>query len=359
MDFGREQRNLERFRDNFKDDPSVRFPEPHPDLCSRRVLTMDLLEGVSISRKEELDASGLDLAEIARRGADLFLAMIFRDGFYHADPHPGNLMVLTDRQPGTLQEGATDSEARVMGVLDCGMVGRIDDALRDDLERILIAVVGQDSAAITEIVSRVGEVPADMDDTTLRSSIQDFVEEYTHQSLDKFDLGGCLKAMIEIIHEHRIILPAKVAMLIKVFIILEGTAQQLNPTFNLAELIRPYAQKAVSRRYSVKRLAKRMRTTYRDWDDLFRHVPSDLASILRNVKSGKFDIHLEHRRLEPIVNRLVLGILTAALFIGSTSLCDYQVPPVIHGISVPGLLGCLVSITMGWSLIRAIRRPRD
>jgi ubiquinone biosynthesis protein len=165
--------------------------------------------------------------------------------------------------------------------------------------------------------------------------------------------------MIEIIREHRISLPTKVVMLIKTLIVLEGTARQLNPTFNLAELIRPYAQKAVSRRYSAKQLVNRLRKTYGDWDDLIRRVPRDLADILRGVKSGKFEVHLEHRRLEPIVNRLVLGILTAALFIGSTSLCDYQVPPVIRGISVPGFLGCLVSITMGWLLIRAIRRRRD
>ncbi len=359
LDFGREQRNLERFRENFKDDPSVRFPEPHPDLCSRRILTMELLEGIGVNKKEELDASGLDLAAIARRGADLFLAMIFRDGFYHADPHPGNLMVLTDRNPVALEEEVAAPETRIIGVLDCGMVGRLDDALRDDLERVLIAVGRQDSAAIAEIVSRIGEVPADVDDAALRSAIQDFVEEYTHQSLDAFDLSGCLKAMIEIIRQHRIVLPTKVVMLLKTLIVLEGTARQLNPTFNLAELIRPYAQKAVSRRYAPKQLINRLRRTYGDWDDLIRRLPRDLADILRGVKSGKFEVHLEHRRLEPIVNRLVLGILTAALFIGSTSLCDYQVPPVIRGISLPGLLGCLVSITMGWLLIRAIRRRRE
>lgn len=358
LDFGRERRNLERFRRNFKDDPSLMFPEPVPDLCSRRVLTMDRLEGVSLSKKEELDASGLNLAEIARRGADLFLAMIFRDGFYHADPHPGNLMILTDRQSGAFDGPAANSHTRVIGVLDGGMVGRIDDALRENLETALIAISRQDSGAVTEIVARVGEVPADADEAALRSSIQDFVEEYTHQSLDEFDLSGCLNAMIEMIREYRIALPTKVTMLLKVLILLEGTARQLNPTFNLAEVIRPYAQKAVLRRYSRKRLASRLRTAYATWDDLLRRVPRDVADILRNVRSGKFDVHLEHRRLEPIVNRLVLGILTAALFIGSTSLCDHQVPPVFHGISVPGFMGCLVSIAMGWSLTRAIRQSR-
>ena len=246
----------------------------------------------------------------------------------------------------------------MIGVLDCGMVGRIDEALRDDLERALIAVSRQDSAAVADIVARIGEAPADVDEAALRSSIQDFVEEYTHESLEAFDLSGCLNALIGIIREHRIVLPTKVAMLLKMLIILEGTAQQLNPRFNLAELIRPYAKKSVLRRHSAKRLVGRLRTAYADWDDLIRRAPRELADILRGVKSGKFDIHLEHRRLEPLVNRLVLGILTAALFVGSASLCDYQVPPVIRGISVPGFVGCLVSVTMGWSLIRAIRRSR-
>ena len=357
LDFGRELRNLQRFRETFKEDALIRFPEPHPDLSSRRVLTMDLLEGISASNKEDLAASGQDLAEIARRGASLFLNMIFRDGFYHADPHPDNLMVLTDVRLEVAQAKVSDSKS-VIGVLDCGKVARLDDSLRADLETALIAAVDQDWGMITEMVARICELPAEIDESALRNGIEEFLDEYTHQSMDEFDLRSCLKGIIEGVRNHRMVLPAKVAMLLKVLVVLEGTAQQLNPAFSLAELMRPYAEKAISRRYSPERLVRRLKAACKDWDNLFRSLPKDAANILHNVKCGKFDMHLEHRRLEPIVNRLVLGILTAALFVGSASLCDYQVPPVIRTISVPGFLGCFVAIAMGWSIIRAIHRSK-
>ncbi len=117
---------------------------------------------------------------------NLFIEMIFRDGFYHADPHPGNLMVLTDHMM------TNEVDVAVLGILDCGMVGRIDDKLRDDLELALIASVGQDAATITEVVARIGEIPSDFDEPALLGAIQELIDEYSHQSLSEFDLSGCL-----------------------------------------------------------------------------------------------------------------------------------------------------------------------
>ena len=323
LDFDRELRNMEKFRKNFANDPGIRFAKPHPDLSSRRVLTMERFEGLSVSEKSKLEASGLNLDEIARRGANLFIEMIFRDGFYHADPHPGNLMVLVDRI-GTNPDNKVE-----IGVIDCGMVGRIDDRLRDDLESVLIAAVGQDAEKITEVFARIGEVPSDFDEPAMLCAIQELLDEYAHQSLNEFDLSGCLREIVGIIREHRIYLSAKVAMLLKVLIMLEGTAQQLSPQFSLAELIRPYGQQAMLRRFSLKKLYGRLKSNVDDWEHLIGILPKDAADILHNFKRGKFDVHLQHRRLEPIVNRLVLGILTAALFVGSASLCSSQVPPTI------------------------------
>lgn len=350
LDFGREMRNMETFRRNFEDSTDIRFAKPFPELSSRRVLTMERFEGISVSEKTQLESSCLNLDEIARRGANLFIEMIFRDGFYHADPHPGNLMVLADDEP-------TNENATVeLGILDCGMVGRIDDTLRDDLELALIAAVGQDSAKITEVVARIGEVPGDFDEAELLCAIQELIDEYSHQSLDEFDLSGCLHQIVEIIREHRIYLPAKVAMLLKVLVMLEGTSQQLSPSFSLAEIIEPYGRKAMLRRFSPKKLYGRLKSNVDDWEHLMGILPKDAADILHNLKRGKFDVHLQHRRLEPIVNRLVLGILTAALFVGSASLCSNQVPPTIHGFSIPGFLGCGIAIFMGYGITRTIKR---
>ena len=359
LDFGRELRNMIRFRESFKDDHDVRFPEPYLELCSRRVLTMELLDGVSISDTNALKSSGYELEQVAKRGANLFVEMIFRDGFYHADPHPGNLMVLpgdTALQKSTSQSKVPTSSTCIIGILDCGMVGRIEESLREDLELALIASVKQDAAAITEIVARIGEVSADFDEPALLRAMQEFLDDYATQSMDHFDVSGCLNKIAEVIRSHRIFLPANIAMLLKVLVMLEGTAQQLNPKFSLAELIKPYGEQALRDRFSPKKMFSRLSANYSDWERFFGILPKDLADILHNLKRGKFDVHVDHRRLEPIINRLIKCILTAALFMGSASLCSYHVPPTISGYSILGFLGCAVAVYMGWSITRVIGR---
>ena len=160
LDFAYERRHLEQFADNFAEDATVHFPEVFAELCSSRVLTMERLRGVTVADRTKLVESGVDQVEFARRGANVFLEMIFRDGFYHADPHPGNLMMLEDG---------------VVGMLDCGMVGRIDEGLREEIEALLLAAVDGDADELTEIVMRLGQTPPELDRDELRAELADFL----------------------------------------------------------------------------------------------------------------------------------------------------------------------------------------
>jgi ubiquinone biosynthesis protein len=344
LDFTREERNLKRFAANFADDEGVRFPTAYSDRCSKRVLTMERFYGVSLSDRESLIKTELDLSDIARRGADMFLKMVFRDGFYHADPHPGNLMVMTDA---------------VIGVLDCGMVGRVDEDLREQVEDLLIAAIEQDADQLLETIERLGDLPPNFDRERLRLDVVEFVEEYANQSLDRFDLSGALNGMIAIIRRHHILLPSRVSLLIKMLIMLEGTARQLSPSFSLAELLEPYRIEAVKRRLSPKRLLRRLQHAHRDWSRLAESFPGDISDLMNQIRRGSFDVHLEHRRLDSIVNRLVMGILAAALFVGSASLLSSQVKPLYRDTSIPGAVGCLVAVYLGYTLLRAIKKSGD
>ncbi len=341
LDFTREQRNLIRFIQNFSDNPGVRFPAPHPERCSRRVLTMDALQGIGLSSSTRLAESGFDLSDIARRGANMFLEMVFRDGFYHADPHPGNLMVLQDA---------------VIGVLDCGMVGRVDEALREQVEDLLMAAVDQDTERLVDALVELGEVPPDFDRTALRSDVAEFVDRYGSVSIDDFDLSGALNGMVEIIRRHHILLPSRVSLLIKMLVMLEGTSQQLSPDFSIVELLEPYRAESIKRRLSPQRMLRKLQNAQRDWLRLAESFPGDITNLMERVRKGSFDVKLEHRRLDSIVNRLVLGILSAALFVGSTSLLSSQVKPLLWETSVPGALGCFVAVFLGFTLLRAIKK---
>ena len=141
--------------------------------------------------------------------------MIFHHGFYHADPHPGNLVVLAD---GTI------------GLLDFGMVGRLDEALREDIENMLLAIVTQDAQMLTSLVMRLGAVPPGLDEAALSVDLSEFVAHYANQPADAFDLAGALTEMIEIIQRYHIVLPSTLAMLIKVLVMLDGTGRLLAPT---------------------------------------------------------------------------------------------------------------------------------
>jgi ubiquinone biosynthesis protein len=340
LDFGREQRNLQQFRRNFASDPTVCFPGPYPELSTSRVLTMDYLEGVKLSDPKALEANGADLGEMARRGATVYLEMIFRDGFYHADPHPGNILLLPDG---------------VVGMLDCGMVGRLDDRLREDVEEVLLAVISRDPAHLTSIITRVGSIPPGLDREGLSGDIVDFLTYYGSQPLDQFDLGGALIEMTEIVRRYHILLPAGFALLIKVLVMLEGTSRLLNPGFHLIQLLAPYQEKLVRRRLSPQRYARKLWRLYREWEALGAVLPQGVRDVLQQVQRGKFIVHLEHKGLEPSVNRLVFGMLTSALFLGSTWLWASVQPPQFSSVSVIGAVGCGISVVLGVRLLWAIR----
>lgn len=341
MDFTYERRNLEDFAGNFAGDETVHIPQVYPDLCSRRVVTMERLCGIPGSDAQALKNSGEDLTEFARRGANMYLEMVFRDAFYHADPHPGNLMLLS---------------GCVVGVLDCGMVGRIDDELREDVEALLFAIVEHDSSQVAEMVLRLGAVPPDCQRDRLRIDLDDFLSDYIGHSLHDIDVGAALSSLIEIIRRHHIVLPPPLALLLKTIIILEGTSRLFSPEVSIAELMSRYYPSMIRRRFSPRRVIGKTRRMYRDWDRLIGIMPRHLSELLARMRDGTLTVHLDHRHLDPVINRLVIGVLTAALFLGSSELWSRQAPPLLFGVSVFGALGYLVSVFLGWRLLRAIRK---
>jgi len=347
LDFGREERNIQQFTHDFHDDPTVHIPATYPELSTRRVLTMELLDGIKLSEIDRLAAAKVDLDEIARRGAAVCLKMIFDYGFYHADPHPGNLLVL---------EGCR------VGLLDFGMVGRIEERLHEDVGEMLVALSNLDAEHMTSMILRVGKTPPDLDRAALSLDVADFLSYYASQSLEKFDLSGALREILEHIRRYHIILPARIAMLLKALVTLEGTARLISPKFSLVEMMQPYRKKMLWRRFSPRRHFRKLHRLYSELEHLVDILPRGLTDIIEQMQSGRFDIHLDHRGLEPSVNRLVLGMLSSALFVGSALLLSRSVPPLIDlppvlpDVSVPGLAGMVVSIALGLRLFRAISK---
>lgn len=340
LDFSLELRNQQQFARQFAGDPRIRIPRVLPDLSTKRVLTMEWLAGSKLSELVADQEAEARLPEYARRGADIYLKMIFEHGFYHADPHPGNLMLLPD--------GA-------IGLLDFGMVGRLSDTLREQIEDLLVAITRRDSQLLTNVVMRIGSTPPGLDDTALATDLTAFVEQYAYQSLDSFDLSGAFHEFIEIVRRYEIVLPSAVAMLIKTLLMLEGMARMMEPNFSLMELMRPYRGSIFRRRMSPKRQARKIRGMLAELEQLAEVAPRRIREILDQVQKGSFDVHLDHRGLEPSVNRLVLGLMTSALFVGSSLMLSRHVWP-MYGVSIPGAIGMILSTLLGLRLLRAINK---
>ncbi|HSU65724.1 MAG TPA: AarF/ABC1/UbiB kinase family protein, partial [Tepidisphaeraceae bacterium] len=336
LDFRRELRNLQVFRRNFAKDQTVVFPKPYPELASGRVLTMEYLRGSAVSDTKKLDKLDIDRQELARRGANVFVEMIFRDGFYHADPHPGNFLVLPDGK---------------IGLLDAGMVGRIDEKFRRQIEDMLMAAGDLDAVRLTDAVVRVCGIPPQLDRDALSADLTELFQEYGTRSVGDFDVGGALTAVTDILHEHKLILPSRLSMLIKCLILLEGTGRLLSPKFSLAELLAPWRKRVLWSRFSPEARLKNARQLYVDFERMAETLPRVLSNVVDLLEAGKFVLRMEHRHLRSAANRLTVGILVSAILLGSTILLAGAVKPTLWGISVPGVLGYTVALVVALRVI--------
>ena len=340
LNFLREALNQERFAGNFTEDPQVHFPQPISEFCTEKVLTMEFVEGVPVQEIDKIKAMGISDESLAERGANIFLKMIFRDGFYHADPHPGNILV--------------DAQGRII-LLDAGMVGVLDETSRSNVETMLEAVVEQDNRLLEDVIRRIGSTPENLDREALRQDLAEFISDYVDVPLRLLNISAVLTNVTAIVRKHSIVLSPPYAMLIKVLVMLEGTSRLLNPRFNLAELLLPYYQNSVMRKLNFKGQLLYARRLLVDFSQLVRDLPNNVGTLLDQLETGKFSIRLEHRRIESAVNRMVQGLLTTALFTGSSMLWSSQTPPTIYGTSIFGSIGCFVAVLMGIRLLRAIQ----
>lgn len=347
LDLERELRNQIQFRSMFERNADLVIPEPIPDYCSQKMLTMQYLDCIKLKDVKSNPPSNTNLNKLARKGAHAYLRMIFDEGFYHADPHPGNI-VLTG-------EGS-------LGLLDFGMVGRISESLREDIETMLASIVTRDVPMLVTLIKRVGRCPQELNESQFANDIADYVGHYSTQELSHFDMSGALIDFMDIVRSYNITLPSEASVLIKVLVTLEGTGRLMNPEFSLMEVMRPFQRLMMLKRLSPTRQARKIRRFYMQVEQMVEALPNRVSNIMEQIQSGRFDVHLDHRRLGPSVNRLVVGLMSSAIFLGSSWMVSSNVPPMMFtqdgkgGISLLGLTGIIVSLLMGLRLLWAIRK---
>jgi ubiquinone biosynthesis protein len=346
LDFSAEGRNAERIAASFADHPEIVVPRIHWQWTGERLNVQDFLEGIPGRNVAALNA-GFDRRLLARRGATAVLKMMLEDGFFHADPHQGNVFYLPDNR---------------LGFIDFGMVGRLPEQRRYEVAELLHGLVDRNAGMVAGVLLGWSS-DTEGDDAALRDEIERFVDEYHGVPLKQLDFGAMLADMVGILREHGLALPPDLALMFKAFITLEGLGSQLDPDFDIATEAAPFLKQVLVAHHSPEALARRGWSALTSAVDLLAGLPHDLGRLLRTARRGTLRVEVEvpplkafGDRLDRAASRLTIGIVTAALIVGSSIALTVDRG---NSTSTVGLLGFIGAVLGGlWVLVSVWRGGR-
>ncbi|MBV8217969.1 MAG: AarF/ABC1/UbiB kinase family protein [Solirubrobacterales bacterium] len=301
LDYLREGRNAARFAASFAGDPDVQIPSVFWEATTSRVITLERINGVKVTDVATLDAAGVDRHELAQLAIRVVAKMVFDDGFFHADPHPGNFFV----QPG----GG-------LGLIDFGMVGTLDDHLRGGLAKLVVAFVRQDAYRLADALLSLGASTAPVDRGGLRDDLAGLMSRYTGRGLGDIELATVINDVEELMRRHRLRVPRDLALLLRAFVIYEGMAAELDPDFRLVTEMTPYAYRHLATELSPAAIARRVEQFGADLAGLTVGLPGQLRRALDVLGTGGFEVHLRMKdmeRAERVANRIAGSVLAAAV----------------------------------------------
>ncbi|HOP40578.1 MAG TPA: AarF/ABC1/UbiB kinase family protein [Geobacteraceae bacterium] len=348
LDLSREGHTIERVAANFAGDATLRFPRIFWERTSSGVLTLERIHGIKVSDIRALEEAGLDRKLVARRGAEAFIRQVLEHGFFHGDPHPGNVFIL----PGN-----------VVCLLDYGMMGRLDPSSRMFFVDFLRAVVDRDPDRIVSLLLYSGDITDIADSRALRRDLYDFIDDFYETPFAEMSVGRVLGNLIELIASYRIRFRPDFMMLAKALVTVEGMGRMLDPAFDMVDRLRPFVEKAASEKMAPGHIAREMGDSLRSYYNLARTFPDDLKEMLNRLNRNKFKIDLEHRGLEHFIreldksgNRLSSSLIIAALLVGASLIMQTDKGPHVFGLPVLAFLGYLVAGLMGFWLLLGIFR---
>ena len=350
LDFAAECRNAERIASQFTDHPEIVIPAIHWTWCGERLNVQDYIDGIPGRDLGAVDAAGLDRKLLARRGAAAVLKMMLEDGLFHADPHQGNVFYLPDNR---------------IAFIDFGMVGRLSEARRHEVAVMLYGLVTADAESVADVLLdwREGEEAADPE--RLRRDIDNFVDQYKGVPLKRLDLAAMLSDLMALLREHGLSLPPELSLLVKAFITLEGMGRQLDPDFDIAAEAEPLLRQVLLAHSAPAAMARRGLRSVGNAFDVLASLPQDLGSLLRAGRRGKLQLQvdvvsLKHAvdQLDRAISRMTIGIVTAALIIGTAIVMTVVRDPALGGLRTLGLLGFIGAAGGGLWVLLSIWRSR-
>jgi len=352
LDYSQEARNIEQFRKIYKDTPNFYIPKSYRQHSTSRVLVMEFISACKISDVPQLQAWGLDTRVIVERGFAIYLTQIFEHGLFHADPHPGNVMV---KPNGTI------------ALIDFGMVGKLTKKQKYALAGVFINLERQEPRGLATNLQQLA-VSSEIDN--MQSFINDLdalIEEFVVLDIGDSSMTDLTVRLQKIIYTYKLKIPGSVFLILRALAILEGIGHVLHPEFNILEFLKPYGSKIVAQQYSVKNLKAEAAYSISNLLSLFYSSPTDLKDIFKKIRNDQLMLNLNLRdydvflrKIELLTNRFVLSFLITALLIASSivlTVDSFDIPS-IFGLPYPAFIGYVSALVLSMILLTGMFRKK-
>ncbi len=353
LDFFIEAANALQLRNNFEHSDVLYIPQVYTEFSSKRVLVLEKIDGIRIDDFDRIDAAGFDQKDIALKGAAAFFKMVLQDGFFHADPHPGNIFVLSDGR---------------LGLVDFGIMGRVTEENMEHFANTFLALAGHDYDALVRQYVNLGFLSEDSVDVEkfqreMKEDLAELLEPYYGMQVKQIDFGAYVDRVTHILIRHKLRMPQNLYLMDKALITLEGILKQLDPAFNYFDSAKPHVAELIRRRRNPFRAAELLRKNVVEFTDAFSLLPRQMKTVYRKFMRGDFRVNIHHedlnhyiRDLDKSSNRLSFSIMTAAIIVSSSIIIHAGTGPVLFGLPMFGLIGYVIAALLGiWLLIGILR----
>lgn len=346
-----EARNAQRLYDNFQKDPAVYIPKVYWDYSTRRVLVLEFVAGIKITDEQELDKAGVDKTEAGRKFANAILKQLLIDGFFHADPHPGNIAV---------------GQGDTIIFMDFGMVGRLDEWIKERLGWILLNIIRKDINGIIRVLLEIGSPQQKIDRQRLKRDIYHLYDKYYNRPLSEIRIGQALRELLGLSYVYRIRVPVELVLMIRCLVLMEGVVESLAPGISVVELAEPFSKKLVKQKLAPVNLAKTVINYLMELSAISLNLPRHVDNLVQTLEEGDFKVTIEHQnfnkfisRLNLVGNRISFSLIVAAIIVGSSLIAQrINQPSFLMRLPIAEV-GFIVAVFMGlWLIISIIRSGR-
>lgn len=352
LDFKREAKNAMIFRENFKDDSRVLIPYVYREYLSEKILVMEKVEGVRIDYKESLKNKGIDLRVTLNNLIDIYFKQIFEHGFFHGDPHPGNILITDDFR---------------IAFVDFGIIGKIDEEFKESFANIALAIINQDVEQLINEYLKLGIIPDEIDMDKLKKQLKKEIEEilypiYTFK-IEDIQISGFIESIMRVALKHKLKFLPELILIDKVLVMLEGLTRELCPDIVIIDFLKPYAKKVAGERLHPSYYINKTFKAFKEFRDAIENVPLQLKTLLKKAVKDEITLKMSLINLPEFLkdidrasNKISFSLIVSAMILSSAIMNASQLKPLVYGVSLFGVVTGVVAFFLGiWLIISIIR----